>query len=91
MSSDPDRVGAVQAITLAPVLCGVLVYTLCKAHIRPLQMKNKVLCALIDLCLGTFASFICIGGGQAYLVVLFFLFGYDFKVRSAQQLICHFI
>lgn len=74
MSSDPDRVGAVQAITLAPVLCGVLVYTLCKAHIRPLQMKNKVLCALIDLCLGTFASFICIGGGQINLIVLFFFF-----------------
>lgn len=86
MSSDPDRVGAVQAITLALVLCGVLAYTLCKAHIQPLQVKNKVLCALIGLCLGTFSSFIGIGGGQANLVVLFFFFGMDAKSAAQNSL-----
>lgn len=64
----------------------MLAYTLCKAHIRPLQVKNKVLCALIGLCLGTFSSFIGIGGGQANLVVLFFFFGMDAKSAAQNSL-----
>lgn len=86
MSSDPERVGAVQAITLALVLCCVLAYTLCKAHIQPLQVKNSALCALIGLCLGTFSSFIGIGGGQANLVVLFFFFSMDAKTAAQNSL-----
>lgn len=86
LSADPDRVGAVQAAVLAVVLCGVLTYTLRKEKISSLHVKNGALCMLIGLGLGTFSSFIGIGGGQANLVVLFFFFSMDAKTAAQNSL-----
>lgn len=82
----PDLVGAVQAFTLVIVISCVLVYTIFKAKIKSLHIKNIFLCGLIGLFLGTFSSFIGIGGGQVNLVVLFFFFSMDTKTAAQNSL-----
>lgn len=85
-SSHPEQVGAVQAFTLVVVISCVLVYTIFKSRIKTLQIENLLLCTLIGLGLGTFSSFIGIGGGQVNLVVLIFFFSMDTKTAAQNSL-----
>lgn len=86
LSSDRDRVGAVQASCLLAVTLGTLIYTICKEKIPTRQVKNQAVCVLIGLVLGILSSFLGIGGGPINLVVLFFFFSMTTKIAAENSL-----
>lgn len=83
---DPNRVGITQAICLAAVTAGTLLYTLFKDKVEHLNVKGALPCVLIGLILGVISSFLGIGGGPINLAVLFFFFGMQTKVAAANSL-----
>ena len=72
MYQDPDTVGAVQAICLAVVTLGTLLYTVNKGRIHTYSVQNKELCVAIGSGLGCMSSFMWIGGGPINMIVLYF-------------------
>ena len=86
LSSDTDRVGAVQAACLLAVTLGTLAYTLKKAHIRTITVEKSPACILIGLVLGILSSFLGIGGGPINRVVLFYLFSMETKTAAENSL-----
>lgn len=86
LSSNPDKVGAVQALCLLLVTLGTLLYTLNKKRIKTLQIENALVCVLIGLLLGIMSSFLGIGGGPVNLVVLFYFFSMTTKVAAQNSL-----
>lgn len=86
LSSNPNKVGAVQALCLLIVTAGTLLYTLNKAKIKTYQVDNPVLCAMIGIFLGIMSSFLGIGGGPINLVVLFFFFSMPTKIAAENSL-----
>ena len=82
----PEAVSAIQAVCLALITLGTLLYTLKKARIHTLQVRSPVLSALIGLALGLMSSFLGIGGGPINLVVLFYFFSMDTKTAAASSL-----
>ena len=86
MFASPNAVGAVQAVCLAIVTAGTLIYTLRKSQISTLQVANQAACLLIGLALGCMSSFLGIGGGPINLVVLHFFFSMDTKTAAANSL-----
>ena len=83
---DPNTVGAVQAICLAAVTLGTLLYTVNKDRIQTHSVQNRALCVVIGLALGCMSSFLGIGGGPINLVVLYFFFSMDTKTAAANSL-----
>lgn len=81
-----NAVGSVQAICLALITLGTLVYTLEKRKIRTHTVENPVACVGIGMTLGVMSSFLGIGGGPINLVVLFFFFSMDTKTAAANSL-----
>lgn len=86
LSSDPNQVGAVQALCLLIVTGGTLLYTICKARIKTYRVENAVACVLIGVLLGILSSFLGIGGGPINLVVLFFFFSMSTKTAAENSL-----
>ncbi len=86
MSSDPNKVGAIQAICLLIVTLGTLIYTIYKNRIPTKQIKNVAFCGIIGLCLGLMSAFLGIGGGPINLVVLFYFFSMDTKAAAENSL-----
>ena len=86
MFQNPDTVGAVQAVCLAAVTLGTLLYTVNKARIQTYSIRNKALCVVIGLGLGCMSSFLGIGGGPINLVVLYFFFSMSTKTAAANSL-----
>ena len=86
MSSNPDRVGAVQASCLLLVTLGTLLYTIFKKRIKTHNIQSKGICACIGLVLGIMSSFLGIGGGPINLVVFFFFFSMDTKTAAENSL-----
>lgn len=86
MSSDPDKVGAVQAACLLVITFGTMIYTVNKNKVRTLHVKNLFACILIGLFLGICSSFLGIGGGPINLVVLFYFFSMDTKEAAENSL-----
>lgn len=86
MFPDPNTVGAVQALCLAVITVGTLVYTLKKAGIKTRRVASAPLCVLIGLALGIMSSFLGIGGGPINLVVLGFFFSMDSKTAASNSL-----
>lgn len=86
MSPDPNAVGSVQAICLAAVTLGTLLYTVNKRRIHTHSVDGPAACAAIGLALGCMSSFLGIGGGPINLVVLYFFFGMDTKTAAANSL-----
>jgi uncharacterized membrane protein YfcA len=86
LSSDPDKVGAVQAICLLVVTVGTLVYTIYKDRIRTYQVDRAVPCVIIGTVLGILSSFLGIGGGPINLVVLYFFFSMTTKEAAENSL-----
>ena len=86
MSSDPNRVGAVQAACLLVVTLGTLIYTVKKDQIQTYKIKSALVCVVIGLFLGIMSSFLGIGGGPINLVVLFFFFSMDTKTAAENSL-----
>ena len=83
---DQNTVGAVQAVCLAFITLGTLIYTVNKNRIRTKEVKNRLACVAIGLALGVMSSFLGIGGGPINLVVLFYFFGMDTKTAAANSL-----
>ncbi len=83
---DLEAVGAVQAICLALVTVGTLLYTLYKDRISPREVSGVVVSVLIGLALGIMSSFLGIGGGPINLVVLHFFFRMETKSAAANSL-----
>lgn len=86
LSSDPNRIGAIQAICLLIVTLGTLLYTLKKSQIHTYTVTNFLSCILIGLVLGILSSFLGIGGGPINLVVLFYFFSMDTKTAAENSL-----
>lgn len=86
MSSDPNRIGAIQAICLMIVTIGTLIYTILKEKIKTHKLRNKIICVIIGGVLGIMSSFLGIGGGPINLVVLFFFFSMSMKVAAETSL-----
>lgn len=83
---DQNTVGAVQAICLAVITLGTLLYTINKARIKTRTVKKAEVCVGIGLFLGIMSSFLGIGGGPINLVVLFYFFSMDTKTAAANSL-----
>ncbi len=81
-----NTVGSVQAACLLVVTLGTLVYTLNKARVRTMHVKNRDACMAIGLGLGIMSSFLGIGGGPINLVVLYFFFSMDTKTAAQNSL-----
>ena len=81
-----NTVGAVQAVCLAFITLGTLIYTVNKDRIRTREIQRPAACAIIGLALGIMSSFLGIGGGPINLVVLFYFFGMDTKTAAANSL-----
>lgn len=79
LSSDRNRVGAVQAICLLVVTIGTLLYTLYKDRIHTYHVKSALWCCVIGAVLGIMSSFLGIGGGPINLVVFVFLLFNEYK------------
>lgn len=72
-------VGAVQAITLAVLVLGTLIYVLFKSRIRSKDIQGWFVPVVIGLLLGFCSSFLGIGGGPMNLAVLYYFFSMDTK------------
>lgn len=81
-----NTVGGVQALCLAIITIGTLVYTINKSKIKTHTVSGVVVCALIGCALGVMSSFLGIGGGPINLVVLYFFFSMDTKTAAANSL-----
>ena len=81
-----NTVGAVQAVCLAVITLGTLIYTVNKNRIRGKKIQSPAACVVIGLALGVMSSFLGIGGGPINLVVLFYFFGMDTKTAAANSL-----
>lgn len=86
MSPDPNAVGSVQAICLAVVTLGTLLYTVNKQRIRICSVSGLPACVTIGLASGCMSSFLGIGGGLINLVVLYFFFSMETKTAAANSL-----
>ena len=84
--AQPGTVSAVQAVCLALITLGTLVYTVKKERISTKEIKSPGLSAMIGLALGLMSSFLGIGGGPINLVVLFYFFSMDTKKAAANSL-----
>jgi hypothetical protein len=81
-----NTVGAVQAVCLALMTAGTLLYTLRKDRIHTHNVRSRAICVAIGLVLGCLSSFLGIGGGPMNLVVLYYFFSMDTKTAAANSL-----
>ncbi len=79
-------VGTVQAVCLALMTIGTLIYTLNRSRIKTHHMSHLLSCTAIGIGLGIIASFLGIGGGPINLVVLYFFFSMDIKAAAQNSL-----
>lgn len=86
MSSDPDKIGAIQALCLLIVTIGTLIYTIFKNRFKTYHISNMFICLTIGVILGLLSSFLGIGGGPINLVVLFFFFSMNTKMAAENSL-----
>lgn len=86
MFENQDTVGAVQAIVLAVITIGTLIYTIFKKKIKTHHLTSKIVCLLIGLLLGIMSSFLGIGGGPINLVVLYYFFSMETKVAAQNSI-----
>lgn len=86
LSSEPNRVGAVQAFCLLIVTIGTLIYTILKGKIKTHRIESALVCVMIGIALGVMSSFLGIGGGPINLVVLFYFFSMSTKLAAENSL-----
>lgn len=86
ISSDPNKVGAIQAACLLVITFVILIYTVNKDKVHTLHVKNLLICILLGLFLGICSSFLGIGGGPINLAVLFYFFSMDTKEAAENSL-----
>lgn len=84
--ANPDTAGACQAVALALVTFGTLVYTLNKERVVTRHVTGVVSSGLIGCALGSMSSFLGIGGGPINLVVLSYFYSMDTKTAAQNSL-----
>jgi len=89
-TSNPARVGAVQAACLGLITLAVLLLTCNRAKIKTLRVQNPAACLCIGVFLGVVSSFLGIGGGPLNLAVLFLFFSMDGRNAVRTSLIVIF-
>jgi len=75
-----------QSACLLLLTLGTLIYTIKKSRISPKNIQSKWACLIIGLLLGSFSSFLGIGGGPFNLVVLHYFFAMESKKGAANSL-----
>lgn len=86
VSLAPDMVGGIQAVCLAAITIGTLVYTIYKRYVHTRTMSGLPVCLGIGTALGVMSSFLGIGGGPINLVVLHYFFSMDAKAAAGNSL-----
>ncbi len=79
-------ISVIQNVLMIFITSGILVYMLFKNHIRTLQMKKTVTCAVIGLTLGALSSFLGIGGGPLNIIVLNYFFSFSIRAATVNSL-----
>lgn len=91
LSSNMDKVGALQSLCLLIITAETMVCTLKKERIRTRHVTRRISCMTIGIFLGLLSSFLGIGGGPINLAVLFFFFSMDTKTAAENSLYIIFI
>lgn len=86
ISSNPNRIGAIQAICLTLITLGCLLYTLNQKKIPSRNISSPFSCFFIGCFLGILSSFLGIGGGPINLVILFYFFSFPTKTAAEYSL-----
>lgn len=86
LSGNPQMAGAVQSFLLAFLTIGILIFTLKKAKIRPMNIDGLIMPLIIGFALGCISSFLGIGGGPFNLAVLYLFFSMDTKTAALNSI-----
>ena len=89
-ASDAMMVSLVQNIIMVLLTGAVFVYTLKKARIRKLDIRNSAFAVLAGGFLGILSSFLGIGGGPINLMILSYFFSMDTKTAAFNSLLTIF-
>lgn len=84
--TDEDILGLVQAIVLATMLAGLLVYTAFQKRVKKRDVQNKAACAALGLVMGLLSAFLGIGGGPINLAILSYFLSMDYKTGALHSL-----
>lgn len=79
-------IGIAQSTILLLITFGVLLFYIYKENIRPQHHAGVVFSIIIGFVLGSFASFLGIGGGPINLAVLYFFFSMDSKTAALNSI-----
>lgn len=85
-SQNESVLGGIQAISLAVITAGVLLYILYKNRLKSYRVENVLICCLIGCLLGFISSFLGIGGGTSNVAILFLCFSMDAKTAAKNSL-----
>ncbi len=86
-SGDQDKVGLIQMICLFFVISLIIIFTLNKNKIKPINLSKTMWHGLfIGLTLGIMSSFLGIGGGPINMVFLYYFFSLDMKKGTIYSL-----
>ena len=86
LSSDKNKIGAIQAICLLIITAATLLYTLCRNKLNSYHITNAAVCVFIGIVLGILSSFLGLGGGPVNLAVLYFFFSMNTKAAAENSL-----
>lgn len=84
--SSPGTAGGIQAMCLAAITVGTLIYTVYGTRIHTHRVQGAFACVAVGIMLGVMSSFLGIGGGPINLVVLYFFFSMDTKTAATNSL-----
>ncbi len=84
--SNDKVIGISQASILFLITLGVLLFYINKEKIKPQHHKGLLFSIFIGFILGSFASFLGIGGGPINLAVLYFFFAMDSKTAALNSI-----
>lgn len=84
--ANPNVVGSIQALLLAWITVGTMLYMLNRPRIKSHSVENRFVCLVIGMGLGSASSFLGIGGGPINLAVLYHFFGMETKTAAANSL-----
>lgn len=85
-SQSESVLGGIQAVSLAVITAGVLLYILYKNRLKSYRVENVLICCLIGCLLGFISSFLGIGGGTSNVAILFLCFSMDAKTAAKNSL-----
>lgn len=78
--------GGAQSVCLTLITFLVYIYMCKKSKLKSLKIDSMLICVLIGVFLGTFSSFLGIGGGTSIIAVLFLCFSMNAKEAGKNSL-----